>query len=380
MTQTKAPRLRVAVLLPDARAPYSGRGDENFEYAGAEASDQTILHAVEQAGFDVIPVLVHLGNVEPVIAGLQCDAVLNLCDGTGAGGDGVPGVEVIEALERRRIPYTGSRAEAYRVSCDKAAMLERFDAARVPTPRWQLLRSPDEPLRPDLAERFPLIVKPRDAGGGAGIRLSSIVETQAALREQLAAVHATYGDAVVAEYVDGRELTVGILGSGWGLKVFPPLEVRFGAAFPASRGIRTFDSKWDVDSPLYGAFELLCPAPLRPAELRKALAAARGAYRAIGGSGYGRVDLRLDARGPFVLEVNPNCCLEWSPVSLADCAMFPITAQAAGLGFPALMRELVEQALRLRRKDSKGGRKPAERHPAGARGLRLAAAMGSTAR
>jgi hypothetical protein len=54
---------------------------------------------------------------------------LNLCDGTGEGRDGVPGVEVIDALERRRIPYTGARAEPYSISCDKVAMLERIPPA-----------------------------------------------------------------------------------------------------------------------------------------------------------------------------------------------------------------------------------------------------------
>jgi D-alanine-D-alanine ligase len=339
-------RLRVAVLIPDPFASYPGRGDENFEYEGAEASDRTILRAVGEAGFEPMPFLVHLGNVETTVSTLDCDAVLNLCDGSGAGHDGSPGVEVIEALERRGLPYTGARAEAYRIGCDKALMMERFAAAGVPTPRFQLMRSAADPIAPQLQGCWPLLVKPRDTGGGAGIRLSSVVETEEALRAQVESVSATYGEALVTEYIDGRELTVGIVGAGRRLAVFPPLEVRFGPAFPAGRGLRTFDCKWDVHSPLYGAYEPLCPAPLRPFETRRVLCAARAAYRAIRGTGYGRVDLRMDWRGPFVLEVNPNCCLEWSERSLADCAMFPIGAAAAGFTFPGLLRELIGQALR----------------------------------
>src|SRR5207249_9817811 len=103
---------------------------------------------------------IHLGNVEETIADLDCDAVINLCDGTGAEHDGIPGVEVIEALEWRGIPFTGSRAEAYRIGSDKVEMKERFRAAGIPTPAFQVMTTPVDPLDVGLAGRFPLIVKP----------------------------------------------------------------------------------------------------------------------------------------------------------------------------------------------------------------------------
>jgi D-alanine-D-alanine ligase len=341
-------RLKVAVLIPDAGASFAGRGDENFEYAGAEAADRHFLSAVEAAGFDATVATVHLGNVEEVVGALDCDAVINLCDGSGAGRDGLPGLEAIEALEWRGIPYTGARAEAYRIGSSKVAMKERFRAAGVPTAAFQVLASADAEIDAALLARCPLIVKPCDAGGSAGIGIDSVVTDEATLRARVARVCAVYGEALVEAYVDGREVTVGVLGSGRDLALFSPLEVRFGPAFPAGRGLRTFETKWDVASPLYSSFELLCPAPLEPAETRRVLHIARAAYRAIAGSGYGRVDLRLDAGGePFVLEVNPNCSLEWHPAILTECAMFPIGARAAGLEFPALLRELVARALRV---------------------------------
>jgi D-alanine-D-alanine ligase len=341
--------VRVAVLIADANSPFGGRGDENFDYAGAEESDRIVLEAVRKAGFEADLVQVHLGNLDRTIESLDCDVVLNLCDGTGAGRDGGPGVEVIEALERRGLPYTGARAEAYRIGSDKADMGRRFQAARVPTPPFQVFSSTEAPLDPVLRGRFPLIVKPRDSGGSVGIHLTSVVADEPALRERLAAAIAVYGEALAAEYIAGREVTVGILGSGRRLRVFPPLEVRFGSAFPPGLGLRTFSSKWDVNSPRYGNFDLLCPAPLTPAEESRVLRVARAAYRAIHGSGYGRVDIRLDERGPFVIEVNPNCSLEWSDHELADCGMFPITAHAAGWTYPRLLRALLGHAMALAR-------------------------------
>src|SRR5205814_6935760 len=129
------------------------------------------------------------------------------------------------ALEDRGIPYTGARAEAYRIGSSKVAMKERFRLAGVPTPAWQVVASAGAPIDPAVAGRFPLIVKPCDAGGSAGIHVKSVVTGEAELRERVAEVVATYGEALIEEYVDGREVTVSILGAGRDLLVFPPLEI-----------------------------------------------------------------------------------------------------------------------------------------------------------
>lgn len=350
-------RTRVAVLCCDPASPLKSRGDEDFDYEHAEESDRAFVRALEDAGFDVTWSPVHLENVDAVVDALECDVVFNLCDGSGPGRDNYPGVEAIVALERRGLPYTGSRAEPYRTSISKVTMKERFVAAGVPTPAWQLLTARDEPLRDELRS-LPLFVKPHDAGGSAGVHLSSIIAPgdELALRARVGAILADYGAALVEEYVDGREITVGLLGSGERAKALPPLEVRFGAAFPPGKGIRTHETKWDTSSPLYGSFELLCPAPLTLAATRRVLRVARDAYRAIDGAGYGRVDMRVDQRGPFVLEVNMNCSLEYGETS-ADCAMYPFAAQAAGISFPELLRRMVEDARRFHRAAHAGRRR-----------------------
>lgn len=349
-----AKRPRVAVLCCDPDSPLKSRGEEDFDYEHAEASDRAFVGALEAAGYAVSWHPAHLGNLDDVVASLdfldpQRDVVFNLCDGSGPGRDNYPGVEAIEALERRGLPYTGSRAAPYRTSISKITMKERFVAAGVPTPRWQLATSEGEPLAPELAG-MRLIVKPHDAGGSAGVHLSSIVEAgdEPALRAKIADVVRDYGAALIEEYVDGREVTVGLLGSGERARALPPLEVRFGEAFPAGKGIRTHETKWDTSSPLYGSFELLCPAPLTLAATRRVLRVAREAYAAIDGAGYGRVDMRVDARGPWVLEVNMNCSLEYGESS-ADCAMYPFAAQAAGIAFPELLRRMIEDARRMHR-------------------------------
>jgi D-alanine-D-alanine ligase len=339
-------RLDVAVLMADPDAPYPGRGDENIAYDGAAEAEAVLLNALDAAGFRPLRQLIHVGNVDDVVDALECDVVFNLCEGSGAQGDGLPGVEVIEALDRRALPYSGARADFYRLGCSKIAMKHRFRAAGVVTPAYQLFRSPQEPLDWSLAGRFPLIVKPSDSGGSAGIHLCSLVRDPAELRERVTEVAGTYGEALVEEYIDGREVTVALLGEGDDLTVFAPLELRFGTAFPAEQRIQTFELKWDRSSPLYRGFDWLCPAPLEPAARSRVLAVACAAYRAVEGSGYGRVDLRLRDETAFVLEVNANPSLDWSEDDEYARAEFPIVAAAAGWSYPELLSAIVLRPLR----------------------------------
>jgi D-alanine-D-alanine ligase len=349
-------RLRVAVLVCDPNSPLKGRGEEEYEYVNADESDANFVRSLEESGYEVSWHPAHLDNLDEVVGGLDCDVVFNLCDGSGRGRDNSPGVEAIETLERHDLPYTGSRAEPYRISVSKVAMKERFVAHGVPTARWQLFFSPDEALLEELKD-VPLIVKPHDTGGSAGIHLDSIIEAgdEDGLRDRVKKVFADFGSALVEEYIDGREITVGLLGSGERARALPPLEVRFGEEFPKGKGIRTHETKWDASSPLYSAFQLLCPAPLTLAETRRVLRVAREAYRSIEGAGFGRVDIRLDPeRGPFVLEVNMNCSLEFGE-AIADCGMYAFAAEAAGIPYPALLRRMVEDARRIHAKQH-GGR------------------------
>jgi D-alanine-D-alanine ligase len=326
---------------------HGGRGHELVDYPHAAEADAAFVRATRAAGFEADLAYAGLDDVDRIVDGLDADVVLNLCDGAGPGKDGLPGLEAIAALERRGLPYTGADAAFYGLGCDKVAMKARFVAAGLPTPAGQCFRRSDEPLGAALAAAFPLFVKPSDSGGSAGVDLDSVVCDEPSLRGRLAALCPEFGEVLVEQYVDGREVTVGIVDGPGGPRTLPPLEIAFGAAFPAGRGVRTFAAKYDPESPLYHGFELLCPAPLGPRLERRVRALALSAYRAVEGVGYGRVDLRLDAaHRPTLLEVNPNPSLEYAETGFRDCAMLPIAAHVGGLPFDRLLRRLVADGLR----------------------------------
>ncbi|MGD9895618.1 MAG: D-alanine--D-alanine ligase [Candidatus Methylacidiphilaceae bacterium] len=222
--------------------------------------------------------------------------------------------QVQRLLLRRGIPFTGSGAEASERAFDKAWSKEAFRKAGVPTPDWTLARSPDK-----LPLPLPFVLKPARQGSSVGV---SRVFQKEEYPEAFARA-ATEDHLVVAEtYVEGRELTVGILGDD----LLPIVEIRPKAGFYDYRNKYT-----------PGASDYLCPAPLSAKQEKGVAEAALAAYRALGCTVYGRVDLFLDAAdNPWVLEVN-------TIPGMTETSLLPKAAQAAGISFT----QLCERVLRL---------------------------------
>lgn len=340
-SRTASNKPRAVILTPvGAASTDPNRGDVAPDWP-VEA-DENLFAALRELGYDPSMITVSLDDVARKVSRLRADVVVNLCDGFGEL-DGYPGVEAIDALERRGLPYTGAMRQAYWVGCDKLRMKLHFLNAGVSTPASQVFGEPDEPLQEGLV--FPLFVKPVVAGGSGGIELGSVVFDERELRARLETTISEFGPALVERYVDGREMTVGIFGDGEELQLLPPLEITFGQAYPRERRVRTFATKSDPTSPLYHGFGVLCPAPIDGPDLERLYDLARRAYQAIGGSGYGRVDFRIGPEGPLVLEVNPNCSLEWIEGDVHDSALFPLSCMAAGLSLTDMYRRMIEIAL-----------------------------------
>ena len=254
---------------------------------------------------------------------LHAPIMFNLCDGDET--NGMPGISVIQYLDELGLPYTGADEPFYHVTTSKIDMKHAFDRAGVPTPPWEVV-APDADALAAVFTRHgtPMIVKPAVSAGSMGITIQSVVATEAALREQLQLLHDGYrgwdlasGGVFVERYVTGPEFTTLIVGSAvtsTGCTVYPPVERVFHAALPPTEQFLSFDRLWEVyerESSL-GEGEYLWQYQAAPAALQQRISdVSLAAYASVGGRGYGRVDLRMDAEtgALYVLEVNAQCGL-----------------------------------------------------------------------
>jgi len=310
----------------DAQGPAGDVGEVELEAQALRDLGHTVeVYGISYANFRLVKKL-------------EADFVFNLCEGTGLDGD--PGVEVILALERRLLPFSGVGSAPYNLTNDKFAMKKALAAAGVPVPAGFVCRSAVDDLPQTLD--YPLFVKPRYGFGSLCVDEHSVVGNEVACRQAVKSViDATGIDALVEQYIAGREITVGVIGNDLRAVVMPPLEVCFGEVYRGKPLIRTYDTKRNAKSPLYWGFHTLCPAPLEEQVLKRVQETALKAYRAVGGDGFGRVDMRLTAGGlPVVLEVNANCSLEEAEDE-HDAGMLSLMARALGWSYAGLLARII---------------------------------------
>jgi D-alanine-D-alanine ligase len=293
------------------------------------------------------------------------DLVFNVAEGThGADRE----AQIPAMLEMLGVPYTGSGPLSLALCLHKGKAKEILSYHGIPTPTFQVLQHPHEPLSEALV--FPLIVKLLHEGSSMGLSYDSIVEAPQALVARAMYLMQTYSQPVLVEqFIDGREFTVPILGNT-PARALPVIEV----LFQGPRNITLFQPDDDVihmlaqvhhqrlASPLAfrlsanqeralvqtengGVLEIpvaltksVCPADI-PATLATLLQdTALRAFYALECRDWGRVDMRVGADGiPQVLELNPIAGLD--PV-----CWFPRSARAAGMDYPTLMQTILDLA------------------------------------
>jgi D-alanine-D-alanine ligase len=239
-------------------------------------------------------------------------------------------------LELTGAPVTGSGPLCLGLTQDKVRTKELLLAKRLPTPAFTVVCY-GEPLAAEPGLRYPLIVKPRSEDASLGISEASVVDNLNALHEQLAYVHRTYRqDALVEEFIAGREINAAILGNGDDLVVLPLAEIRFDPAL--ARPIVSYAGKWLESSTAYRGTVPICPAELGEADASAVHAAVRRAFRTLECRDYARVDIRLRDGIPYILEVNAN-------PDISPGAGLARSAAAGGLDYRALIGRILELTL-----------------------------------
>ncbi len=269
------------------------------------------------------------------LAGQGFDLFFNLCDGAWA--EDRPGIEVVLALERVGAAFTGATSEFYEPT--REAMKRVCDAWGVSTPRYAVVAVPDDVERAAAELAFPLIVKHPSSYSSIGMTRDSRVETPDALRREAQRMTATFGAALVEEFVLGRQFTV-LVAENPDDPLSPTTYTPVEFLFPEGESFKHFDLKW-ID------YAEVRAAPLEDGELGSRLRELSAkVFRGLNGAGFGRVDIRVRPDGmPFFLEINPNCDVyypETDPGS-ADICLFHDPA-----GHEGFTRQIVAAALRRR--------------------------------
>ncbi len=307
-----APRLSVAVI----------RGGNSSEREVSLKSGQAVLEALDPKRYKVRAYDPAQGLGPLVRDAKKIDVALIIMHGRGGEDGSMQGF-----LDLLGIPYQSAGMLGCALAMDKPLAKDRYRLAGLPVaPDLVLSRGASKPAQRVLEELgLPVAVKPAREGSSCGI---SIVRHKKNLAPALAAAFALDNEVLVERYLEGREITCGVLGNDE-LLALPLVEI-----IPDKKYLFfDYEAKYQP-----GASREICPAPLDDATTAIFQDLGKRAHRALGLTGYSRSDFILTAQGPFILETN-------TIPGMTKTSLLPQAAQAAGMSFPALVDRLIELAL-----------------------------------
>jgi D-alanine-D-alanine ligase len=328
---------RVLALVDETLVPPDDPAGHDLESAPWKM-EYDVVHTLREQGHEVVPVGVgsDLGVIRKALQETEPQIVFNLLE---AFADVATWDQnVVAYLELMRVAYTGCNARGLVLARDKALTKKILTYPRVPVadfvvvPRGRAIRRPRR-------LHFPLIVKSLTLDASIGISQASVVEDDARLEERVRFIHESIETpAIVEQYVEGRELYVGVLGNER-LQVLPVWELDLSRLPEESRRIATERLKWSLS---YQKKHGIMSGPakdLPDALVRRIGELCKRVYRSLMLSGYARIDLRLALDGRIVvLEANPN-------PQLACGEDFAEAAEKAGIHYGPLLERILSLGL-----------------------------------
>jgi D-alanine-D-alanine ligase len=331
-------RLRVLVLLetgtkpPDDLASLSEQEQHDFKM------ETDVLTTLDALGHEVrvLEIKHELAPIREALEEWKPHVVFNLIEGF----FGLRELDqhVVSYLELLLVPYTGCNPRGLVLARDKALAKKVLTYHRVPVPKFDVVHSGRRARRAKPLT-FPLIVKSLTEEASVGIAQASVVWDDAELDARVKFIHDSIGgDALIEEFIDGREIYVGVLGNKR-LRVLPPWELFFENTAPGAVAIATQKVKHNLAyQAKHGISEGI--AEIDPAVRAKLVAMAKRIYRNLSLDGYARLDFRLRADGTaFFIEANPN-------PEIASKEEFAQSALKAGISYKKLIETIVALGIR----------------------------------
>jgi D-alanine-D-alanine ligase len=353
-------KLKIWILFP-----YLETEDPNLQYYyDFSQSLQEYTRVFSDIGADWTWQPVTMNNFKEVIgtikkkSGRKIPLVFNLCDGDEV--NGTPGVSVIEELERCRLIYTGSDNHFYNITTSKIPMKKAFDKAGVSTAKWEVIDGTANSID-GICQRLgaPLIIKPAVSGGSMGVSVKNVVYTDQELKDRVEEISKGYrgwnllADGLfVEQFISGPEFTSFVVGSHSSpadCVVYPPIERIFHESLPEEEKFLSFDRLWEIyedEKPMPGNENFYNYHKPSPKLIRALEKLSLDAYVAVGGMGYGRLDIRMDRNtgNLYMLEVNAQCGLSEDE----DYTSIGAILRFADKSFSDLVRKIIQDAFTRR--------------------------------
>jgi len=332
-------KLRVLVVVPA-----SGVAPEDAENASEKDFEEfkaayDVMGAAEELGHEThqLGLLEEIAPLRRTLSEWKPSIVFNLLDRFRD--RTVYDQHLTSYLQLMRMPYTGCNPRGLVIASDKALAKKIVLYHRIRTPHFQTFAR-GRRIRRSKHLRFPLIVKVLLEEASSGIAQASVVHDDEQLRERVQFVHETFEHAaIVEEYIDGRELNVGVIGNQR-LQVLPVWELFMDNLPPGSARVATYNVKWNID--YQDKYKIrIGPARKLPEAVAERIAATtRRIYRALSLSGYARIDYRLSPEGRlYFLEANAN-------PDISRDEELASAAASAGIGYEALIQKVLNLGMR----------------------------------
>ena len=333
-------RLRVLVLMHEYLVPpeqVNGHDLKTVEWR----TEHDVVSTLKKLGHEILPLGVksELGVIQSAIENWKPDIAFNLLEEF----DGVAVYDqhVVSYLELLHLPYTGCNPRGLMLARDKALTKKVLSFHRIPYPEFIEVPQGRTVRRPKWLS-FPLIVKSVSEEASLGISQASIVEDDDKLSERVTFIHNSVGSgALIERYIEGREFYVGIIGNGQ-LQVLPVWELIMDKLPEDAKRIATERVKWSRKYQQKYGITSREADNLPEGKTEEIQDLAKRVYRALGLSGYARIDMRMATDGQlYVLEANPN-------PQIAEDEDFADSAKKANYHYKDLLQELVNVGLRWR--------------------------------
>ena len=328
----------LALVGEGARPPRSLEGLTDAQVSEWKM-EYDVLAALETVGHEVecLEVSYDLTRIRKGIEEFQPQIVFNMLEDFH--GHVVFDQNVVAYLELLRMPYTGCNPRGLVLSRDKGLTKKICRYHRIPAPRFRVF---PRRRRVRLVKHldYPLIVKSLQEDASVGISQASLVQGQEQLAERVAFVHEQIGDdAIAEEYIDGRELYLGILGNTR-LETFPIWELNMDKLPDGVPRIATARMKWNIKFQEKYSIRTRAASGLPDGVAQKIQRIGKRVFRLLRLSGYARLDFRLREDGEvFLLEANAN-------PDLSRDEDFSLSAEAAGIRYETLIHRIVSLGLR----------------------------------